>query len=274
MSAASEVAERDDVTTNELMAVTVSRLLSDDDLVFVGVGTAGRAFSLAVGIPLVACRLAQLRQAPGLDVYWGNLLNPDLSSVPETLTQGAITRWRGAYAPADIGNKVDMLVRGEFDVSFESAAQIDRYGNLNITRIGRGDVPDVRLVGCLAQPEHLAFVKRPVVVMDLSRRAFVEQVDHVTSRGHGVGPGSRAALGYRTAGPSAVVTDRCVFDFAEDGRLRLRSLHAGQSLEDVLARMSFEPVVDGAVAQTPAPDDSELHDVRRLIDPRRTLLRA
>lgn len=274
MSAGSEVAQPDGVTTNELMAVTVSRLLADDDLVFVGVGTAGRAFSLAVGIPLVACRLAQLRQAPGLDVYWGNLLNPDLSSVPETLTQGTITRWRGAYAPADIGNKVDMLVRGEFDVSFESAAQIDRHGNLNITRIGAGDVPDVRLVGCLAQPEHLAFVQRPVVVMDLSRRSFVEEVDHVTSRGHGVGAGSRAALGYRTAGPSAVVTDRCVFDFDEDGRLRLRSLHPGQGVDDVIERMGFEPVVDGEVPQTPPPDEAELHDVRRLIDPRRTLLRA
>jgi len=261
-------------SVDELMAVTASRMLVDDDLVFVGVGTAGRAFSLAVGIPLVACRLAQLRQAPGLDVYWGNLLNPDLSSVPATLTQGTITSWRGAYAPADIGNKVDMLVRGEFDVSFESAAQIDRRGNLNITRIGTGDTPAVRLVGCLAQPEHLAFVRRPVVLMDLSSRSFVENVDFVSSRGHGDGPNSRKALGYRTAGPRAVVTDRCVFDFTPDGRLRLRSLHPGQTAADVLDRMGFEPAVDADLTETPAPDPAELEAIRDVIDPQRALLRA
>jgi len=260
-------------TVDELMAVVASRVLRDDDLVFVGVGTAGRAFALAVGIPLVACRLAQLRHAPGLDVYWGNLLNPDLSAVPATLNQGTITAWRGAYAPADIGNKVDMLVRGEFDVSFESAAQVDRHGNLNITRIGTGEVPDVRLVGCLAQPEHLAFVRRPVVLTDLSARTFVKRVDFVTSRGHGEGRGSREALGFRTAGPAVVVTDRCVFDFTGTGLLRLRSLHPGQRLDDVLGRMGFDPVIEGEVPETPAPEPAELAAIREVVDPQHALLR-
>lgn len=263
-----------DATVNELMVSIVSRELANDDLVFVGVGTAGRAFTLAVGIPLVSARLAQTRHAPGLDIYWGNLMNPDLSRIPARLSQHAITSWPGAYAPADIGNKVDMLVRGEFDVSFESAAQIDRYGNLNITRVGLGDKPSVRLVGCLAQPEHLAFVQRPIIIADLSERVFVEKVDYVTSLGHGGFDRSRRSLGYESRGPALVVTDKCVFDFDDEGRMRLRSLHPGVHLDDVLGRMGFVPVHDEKVATTRTPDEDELKSIRQLIDPSRSLLRS
>jgi len=258
---------------NEVMAAVVSRELHDDDLVFVGVGTSGRAFTLAVGIPMVAARLAQERHAPGLDIYWGNLLNPDLSAVPEHLSQDTITRWPGAYAPTDIGSKVDMLVRGEFDVSFESAAQVDRFGNCNITRIGTGALPDVRLVGSLAQPEHLAFVQRPIIVVDLSPRVFVEAVDFVSSAGHGTAERPRDPAS-RAPGPALVVTDRCVFDFDDRGRMRLRSLHEGTTLEDVLSRMSFRPEVPASVPTTPPPTDDEVRAIRHAIDPSGSLLRA
>jgi glutaconate CoA-transferase subunit B len=261
-------------TGNEMMVVAISRTLRDDDIVFVGVGTSGRAFTLAVGIPLVAARLAQLDHAPGLDIYWGNLLSPDLTDVPEHLTQDAITRWRGAYAPADVGQKVDMLVRGEFDVSFESAAQVDRYGNLNITRIGPVDHPKVRLVGCLAQPEHLAFVKRPIIVVDLSPRVFVENVDHVTSFGFGSQTRSRESLGYAGGGPALVVTDHAVFDFTEEGRMRLHSLHPGVTVDDVLSRMSFVPDIADELVETEAPSAETLRIIREEIDPSGALLRA
>jgi glutaconate CoA-transferase, subunit B len=256
------------------MAYVISETLNDGELVFVGVGTSGRAFTLAVGIPLVAARLAQLRHAPDLDIYWGNLLNPDLSSVPDRLTQDAITRWPGAYAPADVGSKVDMLARGEFDLSFESAAQIDRRGNLNITRIGTGDPPSVRLVGTLAQPEHLAFVRRPIIVADLSPRVFVEAVDYVTSYGFGDGVRSRASLGYQGGGPALVVTDQAVFDFTEAGTMRLLSLHPDATLNDVLARMSFMPDLADPVLRREAPPPDALRAIREQIDPTATLLRV
>lgn len=260
-------------SVNETMATVVSRELHDDDLVFVGVGTSGRAFTLAVGIPMVAARLAQQRHAPGLDIYWGNLLNPDLSAIPAHLSQDAITRWPGAYAPTDIGSKVDMLVRGEFDVSFESAAQVDRFGNCNITRIGRDELPSVRLVGSLAQPEHLAFVQRPIIVVDLSERVFVEAVDFVSSAGHG-SEGAPRSPASRAPGPSLVVTDRCVLDFDEHGRMRLRSVHEGSTVEDVLRRMSFRPVVPDDVPTTPPPTADEVEAIRTAVDPTGSLLRV
>ena len=260
---------------NELITAYLSRQIREGDLCFVGVGTNGRAFTLAVGIPLAAVRLAQLRHAPDAAVYWGNLLEPDLSVIPENFTQDAFTRWHAAACPPDTGVKCDMLARRRFDVSFNSAAQLDRFGNMNITAIGDYRNPKVRLVGCLAQPEHFAFVRRPLLLMDLHPRSFVEKVDFITSVGHLAGGDSRRQAGLGEGGPALVVTDKAVFDFAEGTReMRLKSLHAGVSVDEVLATMGFKPLVPETISETESPTDEELELIREVIDPNRILLKA
>lgn len=264
-----------DFTNNELITAYLSRQIRDDDLCFVGVGTNGRAFTLAVGMPLAAVRLAQLRHAPGAAVYWGNLLEPDLSVIPEHFTQDTFTQWQAAACPPDTGVKCDMLARGRFDVSFNSAAQLDRYGNMNITAIGDYRKPKVRLVGSLAQPEHFAFVRRPLLLMDLDARSFVEKVDFITSAGHLSGGNSRREAGLGEGGPALVVTDKAVFDFAEDTReMRLKSLHPGVTKDAVLGAMSFVPLVPETIPETEPPTAEELAHIRTDIDPNRILLKV
>ncbi|WP_413721932.1 CoA-transferase subunit beta [Sodalis sp. RH23] len=262
----------DDYTTEELMITAIARELRDDELGFVGLGTAARAFTLAVGIPIAAARLAQLRHAPGFSIYWGNLLTPSLDAIPDALLQDAYTRWPAAASPADVGYKIDMVTRGRFDVSFESAPQVDRYGNLNITALGGGSPPKTRLVGCLAQTEHLAFIKRPIIVTDLSRRGFVPKVDFITSVGYLDGGDSRRALGLPGPGPSLCVTDKAIFDFHPASKMmRLRSIHPGFTLEQVLDNMGFEPVIEGEPRPTAPPTAEEVRLIRKVIDPHGTL---
>ncbi|MDQ0475327.1 CoA-transferase subunit beta [Labrys wisconsinensis] len=262
-------------TLNELVTAEVAATIADGDLVFVGVGTNGRAFTLAVGIPLAALRLAQLTHAPSASVYWGNLLEPDLSTFPANLRQDSLTRWPAAASPVDVGYKCDMLMRRGFDVSFDSGAQIDAFGNLNITAIGDYETPRVRLVGCLAQPEHFAFVRRPIVMMDLSRRSFVEKVDFVTSVGHARDGRTREEWGLGAGGPQRVVTDKAIFDFeTPDRRMRLRSLHPGVEVAEVLDSMSLTPVIPDHVPRTAAPDAHQLALIRETIDPNRILLKV
>lgn len=262
-------------TGNELLTSVVARQVRDGDLAFVGVGTNGRAFTLAVGIPLTAVRLAQLMHAPSAAVYWGNLLEPDLGNVPTDIRQDTFTTWPAAACPSDTGIKCDMLARLAFDVCLDSAAQIDRHGNLNITAIGDYRDPKVRLVGCLAQPEHFAFVARPIVVVDLDRRTFVEEVDFITSVGHVSRGQTREELGLPDGGPHRVVTNKAVFDFdAESRQMRVASLHPGVTLEEVLDTMSFKPLVPTSISETALPSAEELRLIRTVIDPHRVLLRA
>jgi len=265
-----------DYTINELMASVIAREIADDDLVFTGVGTAGRPFTLAVGLPVVATKLAQSEHAPNASLYWGNLLSPDLDTMPESWLQDAFTRWRCASQLTETSQKIDMLAHGRFDVSFESAAQVDRYGNLNITRINNPDGSiRVRLIGCLAQPEHLAFVRKPIIVVDLSKRVFVEDVDFVTSFGHqrnGVGRERYALPG---PGPQLCITNKAVFDFTgKGGSMRLRSLHPGVTLEEVHDLMGFKPEAPDSVPFTPEPTPEQVTLIRTQIDKNKTLLRA
>lgn len=260
---------------DELMVTAVAQLLEDNELGFVGLGTAERAFVLAVGIPIAAARLAQQTHAPHFSIYWANLLSPSLDRIPSVHRQDHYTCWPAAASLFDIGYKVDMLTRGDFDVSFNSAAQVDRFGNLNITQIGKHKAPKVRLVGCLAQPEHLSFVRKPIIISDLNRRTFVDKVDYMTSVGYYHGANTRADLGLSGPGPYAVVTDKAVLDFeASSKQMRLVSIHPHTSLEEVLDNMAFKPIIPENQKITKEPTTEQIELIRHEIDPNRVLLQT
>jgi len=262
-------------TMNELMAVAASKELRDEELGFIGVGTDGRAYTMAVGIPMIAARLAQMSHAPNFTIFWNNLLSPKLDEIPPYLTQDYLTKWPCAFQPVTCEDKNEMLANGRFDVSFDSASQIDQFGNMNITAIGDYKKPKVRLVGCLAQPDHFAFVKRPIILTDLKKRTFVEKVDFITSVGYLDGGDSRVKAGLKPYGPWKVITDKCILNFENEKRkMQLESIHPGITLEEVLDNMGFEPVIPEVIKVTEEPTEEQVKAIREVIDPNHSLLRA
>ena len=262
-------------TMNELMAVAASKELRDEELGFIGVGTDGRAYTMAVGIPMIAARLAQMSHAPNFTIFWNNLLSPKLDEIPPYLTQDYLTKWPCAFQPVTCEEKDEMLANGRFDVSFDSASQIDQYGNMNITAIGDYKKPKVRLVGCLAQPDHFAFVKRPIILTDLKKRTFVEKVDFITSVGYLDGKDSRVKAGLKPYGPWKVITDKCILNFEnEERKMQLESVHPGITLEEVLDNMGFRPVIPEVIKTTEEPTKEQVKAIREIIDPNHSLLRA
>jgi glutaconate CoA-transferase subunit B len=168
-----------------------------------------------------------------------------------------------------------MLARRQFDVCFDSAPQIDKFGNLNITAIGEYRRPKARLIGCLAQTDHFAFVDRPIVLTDLRKRTFVERVDFITSVGYLDGKDSRIKAGLAPGGPWKVITDKAVFGFhAETKEMQLESLHPGVTLDDVLESMSFRPALPQHMGQTEPPTPEQVRLIRQEIDPNHILLVA
>ncbi|HNZ01391.1 MAG TPA: CoA-transferase [Anaerolineaceae bacterium] len=260
-------------TLNELMAVNVARQLHDDEMGFIGVGTGGRAFTVAVGLPIVAARLAQLTHAPNFTIQIGTIISPDLENIPKVFTENHITTWP-TMARVRADDNLDMFVKGKVDVGFVSGPQIDQYGNINITVIGDYKKPKVRLVGCLALPEHLAFARRAFVITDHNARTFVENVHFVTGVGWQANGKSREEYNLPGGGPVYVFTDLGVFDFNGEGhRMQALTLHPGVTPDMVQEKTGFPVIIPPNVPTSILPTEEEIELIRTKIDPENILLK-
>ena len=68
-----------------------------------------------------------------------------------------------------------------------------------------------------------------------------------------------------------VVTNLGVLDFeTPDHRMRLRSVHPGVSVDDVVSATGFDLVVPDDVPESRLPTDDELRLIREVLDPRGT----
>ena len=68
-------------------------------------------------------------------------------------------------------------------------------------------------------------------------------------------------------GPRYCITPLCIFDFEEETkRMRLKSVHPGVSVEQVLANTGFTPVVPAQVPTTPPPTAAQVALLRNRID--------
>jgi glutaconate CoA-transferase subunit B len=257
-------------TVEEFIACEVSRHLEDGEMGFIGVGTGGPAFIMAIGIPAVASRLAQLKHAPNYMVMFGPIIDPYLDApyLPKATYEYDLIHWpcRSQIAVEDA---LTVFKRGKMGVGFVSAAQIDASGNLNITAIGNYENPKVRLPGSLAQTDHHAYAKRTIVMMKHSRRNFVEQVDCVTAVGHGNRDGLKGG------GPALVVSDLGVMDFnPATRRMRLRSYHPWSSVEEIASETGFALEIPADVRMTAEPDPEDIRIIRERIDPNGQWLEA
>jgi acyl CoA:acetate/3-ketoacid CoA transferase beta subunit len=152
------------------------------------------------------------------------------------------------------------------------ATQLDRFGNQNIACIGPLETPKVQLLGFRGAPGNTINDPTSYWVPNHSPKVFVERVDVVT----GIGYDRAAALGPRAARfhhIPRVVSNLGTFDFeTPDHTMRLRSVHPGVSVDDVVAATGFELVVPPDVPESRSPTPEELALIRDVLDP--TDLRA
>jgi len=146
----------------------------------------------------------------------------------------------------------DCAGQGRIDVFFLSGGQIDGHGNINLVEIGPHDHPKVRFPGSFGSA-YLYFVVPKVILFrtEHSRRTLVPGVDFISA------PGSSAANVFRTGGPIALVTNRCLFSF-KDGRFTLESVHPGHTVEEVIEHTGFDFDRPKEVPITPVPTPETL----------------
>jgi acyl CoA:acetate/3-ketoacid CoA transferase beta subunit len=154
------------------------------------------------------------------------------------------------------------------------ATQVDRYGNQNIAGIGgTPSQPRTQLLGFRGAPGNTIHNTTSYWVPAHGPKVFVEAVDIVT----GIGYDRAAALDPQSARHHEirrVVSNLGVFDFeTPDHAMRLRSLHPGVSVDDVVAATGFELVIPDDVPTSRLPTPEELRLLTEVIDPKNTRLR-
>jgi glutaconate CoA-transferase, subunit B len=242
-------------SADEMMSIAAARSLRDGQACFVG-----------IGLPSTAANLARRLHAPNLVlIYESGTLDTRPDELPLSIGDGILAE--SALSVVSVPEIFNYWLQpGRIDVGFLSGAQLDRFGNINTTVIGEYDEPDVRLPGSGGAPEIAASCREVIVVMRHRLRAFVEQVDFVTSVGHGSGPLDRQILGLRGAGPVRVITDLGVLEPDPVSReLTLTQVHDGVDVDTVLKATGWELAVAPDLRVAEAPTFEELERLRRLL---------
>jgi acyl CoA:acetate/3-ketoacid CoA transferase beta subunit len=249
------------VTRAEVCVVAVAECFrGDGEIIANPIGT----------IPMIGGRLARATFEPDLCCTDGEALlvaDDELFPGPEspgglTSTEGKTVEYWNPYR-----SMFDWVWSGRRHVMM-GATQIDRYGNQNIAALGDYRRPKVQLLGYRGAPGNTINDTTSYWVPRHGPRVLVEAVDTVC----GIGWDRAEALGLD--GPARffevrrVVTNLAVLDFeTPDHRMRLRSVHPGVTVDEVVDATGFELVVPDDVPESRLPTADELRLIREVIDP-------
>jgi glutaconate CoA-transferase subunit B len=244
-------------TLTELMAVVAAREIRDGEVVFAG-----------TGLPMLGVMLAQRTHAPHcIIIFEAGTVASQLAHLPMSVGDPRVMR-RAAMAAGLMEVFTYILQAGRVDVGFLSGAQVDRFGNINSTSIGRNPRrPSVRFSGSGGACDIACLAKRTVIIAKHEERRFPERVDYITSPGWLSGGTSRRDSGLVRGGPDAVVTTMGVMRFHPKTKAAyLTSFHPGLTPGSVAKATGFALDTKGAV-ETPPPTPGELRILREEVDP-------
>lgn len=240
-------------TSTEMMTIAAARALRNGVVCFVG-----------IGIPSAAANLARLLHAPDVVlVYESGTIGAKPKVLPLSIGDGELAE------TADAVVSVPEIFRywlqgGKIDVGFLGAAQVDRYGRINTTVIGGTyQQPKLRLPGAGGAPEIATSAKETWIVLKHSKRAFVDQLDFVTSSGfadrNGAGPRTRGR------GPTIVITDLGMMrSDPVTKELVLVAVNPGIAVEQVLVETGWPLRVAENLVTTEPPSEKEIETLREL----------
>ena len=249
------VASETKASAGEVQTVVAARRLRDSQTVFIGVGR-----------PSTAAILARMVHNPDLVlVYESGTIGAKPFHIPLSIGDGELAET--ADAVVSVPEMFNYWIGpGRIDMAFLGAAQVDRYANLNSTVIGDYEHPKTRLPGAGGAPEIAASCHEVTVIAPHSKRTFVEKLDFLTTVGHGDGAGARERLGFRGAGPTAVITDLGVLEpDPESKELVLTQIHPGVEGSQVQEATGWELRIAGDLERTDPPTDEELAALRELL---------
>lgn len=254
----------DDYTLAEMMCIAAAREFPKHGIVMLG-----------MGLPVAAGTLAKLMHAPDIILCtevgvfdWRP--KPDVERAPIGIHDTILND--GAAMVTDMVDALGtLLMGGRVDFGVLSAAQVDRFGNLNTLVMGDYLQPERRLGGTGGNTEIACLAPRNFTIMPQERRRFVPRVDFNTSPGYIDGPGARTRAGLRPQGPNAVLSTVGVFGFdTTDGgetgscEMVLEAVFPNMDPEVAQAECGWDLRVAKTVREMEPPTVEEVVLLRRL----------
>ncbi len=248
-------------TEAEFMIAQTARLLENGRLVFIG-----------YGMPQIAAILAQRLHAPDMvQVYEFGAIGAQPETPFVRFTMGGPRNCSRSLAWTNMNTVFACAQLGMVDLGVLGATQVDMYGNVNSTILGKDfHRPKKRFPGAGGANEVLSYCWKTIVVIMHEPRRFVPRVDFISSPGFLDGsPGARERAGLpRGTGPYRVVTSKALYGFDEaTRRMTLLGVRDGLTVQAVVKEMDFEPLVADPVQTLEPPTAEELRVLREEIDP-------
>lgn len=246
-------------TTQEFMVSACSRLINDNECVFIG-----------VGIPLLAGVVASKSHATNsVLIYEAGGIGAVSRRLPWSISDNATTD--NALVATELWRVLGDVQRGYVDAAVIGGAQIDKFGNLNTTVImgpeNSYQKPKSRLPGSGGANDLASSAKRVLIIMKLEKRKFVEKLDYITSPGFITGYDAREKFGLKGGGPEAVITNKCILRFDPISKeMYLDELFPGVTVEEVKADVGWELKVAEDIKTVNPPTEKDI-EIMHKIDP-------
>lgn len=249
-------------TDVEANICTIAGLIEEDKLYFVQMA----------GAPLMAVLLAKYMRTPEVGyVVEEGAVTPNPSFPLPRMMLGASRSHHRAVAWYGMNIADSHAALGFMDYGLLACLQVDKFGNFNSTFIGGTyEQPERRFGGPGGAPEIASQCWRTLLMTKLQNRKFVNKLDFMSSPGYLDGtPGAREQAGMpANTGPYKIITQEAIFDFDEEThQMRLIAMMPWMTVEQVLSKMEFEPLIADKVERMEPPTDEALTIIRAQIDP-------
>ncbi|MFX0136335.1 MAG: CoA-transferase subunit beta [Candidatus Hodarchaeota archaeon] len=247
----------EEFTGFEMMLVSASRQIKNDDIVF-----------NAIQWPFLAVHMAKQLNAPDLfmvmevGLFQDELVKPNF--LPFSIADPVLIPH--SLFIGDSPDALSVLQRGEITLALLSTSIVDKYGNCNTTVIGPYEKPIYRLPGGGGATEIAGLSKRLIWLLDdHSKRRLVEKVDFITDPGYLNGGDSRIKAGYPPdTGPEAIITPLCIMKFDPVTKeAYLDALHPNATIEQVRENTGWDLKVVKEVKQIEPPTIKEIEICRK-----------
>jgi glutaconate CoA-transferase subunit B len=237
--------QKDPEFAADVVVTCMADLLSDGELVFVGLNSHHALLAAAVAKILHRKRIRVVTVAEGYEPSLGDLPVRRSTGDPELAKIGTVLPTVEAF---------DLAQKGKVDVMFLGPAQVDGETNINVSVIGSLESPKVRLPGGAAAAFIFPLVRKAVLWnFRHSVRSLVKRVDFVT------------ATARNASNDVLLCTDLCLMRYDRERKAwRLVSVHPWSSKEEVLGSTGFEVIADAGFVVTRTPTEEERKLIARL----------